>query len=91
MRCGHIYRAPVWRTGATRDFALCTRVDNLWMDWHPTRISWAKEKLPTTETEMHKVYRWMLTSMDNAAKHQTGTASPDAHCKTVMFTMGERR
>ena len=71
--------------------ALCMRVDNLWMDWHPARISWGKEKLPTTETEMHKVYRWMLTSMDNSAKHQTGTASPYAHCKTVMFTVGERR
>ena len=31
------------------------------------------------------------TSMDNAAKHQTGTADPDTHCKTVMFTVGERR
>ena len=70
---------------------LCTRIDNLWMDWHPNRITWGKEGLPTSDVEMYKVYKWMLTSMDNAAKHQTGTADPDTHCKTVMFTVGERR
>jgi len=70
--------------------ALCGRVDNLWMDWHPTRIAWAKERLPISDVEMHKMYNWMLTSMDNRAKHQTGTADPDAHCKTAMFTVGQR-
>ena len=69
---------------------LCARVDNLWMDWHPSRFDWRKEKLPTSEVEMHKVYKWMLESMDNRVKHQTGTADPDTHCKTVMFTVGQR-
>ena len=70
---------------------MCGRVDNLWMDWHPNRIHWGREGLPTSDTELYKVYKWMLTSMDNSAKHQTGTADPDSHCKTVMFTVGERR
>ena len=52
--------------------------------------TWKKEKLPTSETELYRVYKWMLTSMDNAAKHKTGTADPDSHCKTVMFTTSER-
>ena len=45
--------------------ALCARVDNLWMDWHPSRISWAKVRLPISEQEIFKMYNWMLTSMDN--------------------------
>jgi len=70
---------------------LCAKVDNLWMDWHPNRIEWKKERLPTSDVEMYHVYKWMLTSMDNSAKHQTGTADPDSHCKTAMFTTSERR
>ena len=70
---------------------LCNKIDNLWVDWHPgNRISWTKAGLPTSDAEMYKVYKWMLTSTDNSAKHRSGTADPDAHCKTVMFTIGER-
>jgi hypothetical protein len=69
---------------------LCAKVDDLWMDWHPARFDWKKAKLPASEIEMHKVYKWMLESMDNSAKHRTGAADPDSHCKTVMYTIGQR-
>ena len=69
--------------------ALCAKVDDLWLDWHPTRISWSQEKLPTLDIEMHKIYKWMLSTVENSAKHKTGTADPESHCKTVMYTVGQ--
>ena len=96
----HVKTSVLWRDIGGSEFellrdrlasgVLCTRVDKLWRDWQPNRIAWAKERLPTSDAEMYRVYKWMLTSMDNAAKHRTGTADADAHCKTVMFTVGER-
>ena len=69
---------------------LCSKVDDLWVDWHPGgRISWSKERLPTKDDEMHKIYKWMLTSVDNAAKHATGQPDSESHCKTVMYTVGQ--
>ena len=69
---------------------LCSKVDDLWVDWHPGgRISWSKERLPTKDDEMHKVYKWMLNSVDNAAKHATGQSDSESHCKTVMYTVGQ--
>ena len=82
--------APAPAAPAPAPAPAASKVDDLWVDWHPGgRISWSKERLPTKDDEMHKVYKWMLNSVDNAAKHATGQSDSESHCKTVMYTVGQ--
>lgn len=63
--------------------ALCEKVDLLWVEYHGSgRIDWRSLGLPVRESDLTKVYTWMLSTVQDRTIALPSQLSP--HCRTFI-------
>ena len=63
--------------------ALCEKVDLLWVEYHGSgRINWRSLGLPVRESDLTKVYTWMLSTVQDRTIVLPSMLSP--HCRTFI-------